>query len=87
MGGNYTLAMKEISTLSILGENDNEIFQHASAKSPSGFKGYFDEYSHNEKHTYPTLTEQLQAKINASLQFSRVNSRRDKSLYLEKSDD
>ena len=72
MGGNYTLTKKETPTLSIFGNNDHDVFQQASAEYRSGFEGYFDEYSHEEKHNFLTVTEELQSKIHALLQFSGV---------------
>ena len=70
MGGNYSLAIKEIPTLSIFGKNDQIVCQHLAAEYRSGFEGYFDEYIHEETHSYPKMTKQLRSKILALLNFS-----------------
>ena len=71
MGGDYSLIKKQIPTLSIFGSNDpNERMQEANKVFHKGFKGYFDEYIHEEKHGIPDMTNQLLAKIRALLQIS-----------------
>lgn len=74
MGGKYDLIIKKIPTLSIFGKNDHIIFQHEAAEYRSSFSGYFDEYNHEEKHSYPKVTKQLKSKILALLNFSGVGA-------------
>ena len=74
MGGDYSLAKKQIPTLSIFGANDpSERMQEANKDFHKGFKGYFDEYVHEAKHGIPDMTKQLLAKIGALLQISGVS--------------
>ena len=72
MGGDYAVTPKNIPTLSVYGKNDFEEFVKASAQYHKGFRGYFDEYSHEGQHVYPKLTEQMQSKICDLLQISEI---------------
>ena len=73
MGGNCACIKKQVPTLSIFGRN--EIFKtmlEEGAIYYNGFKGYFDEYSHEGKHEIPIMSKQLHTKISGLLQFSGV---------------
>ena len=82
MGGNCACIKKQVPTLSIFGRNDPyEMILEENADYHNGFKGYFDEYSHEGKHEIPIMSKQLHTKISGLLQFSGVEC------VLEKNDE
>ncbi len=64
LGGDYALSTpKAMPTLTALGKEDFDIFQNANTTYAKGFTGYYDHYSHDGKHTYPFVTDDLRHKL------------------------
>lgn len=64
LGDDYALSTpKTIPTLTALGKGDFDLFQNANATYEQGFTGYYDHYSHDGKHNYPFVTDDLRHKL------------------------
>ena len=75
MGGDYIASRKELPTLLVTGKNDNlyeSIQEDFVYIQNNWYKGYLDVYTHKGKHELPPVTEQLQSKIRALVQFAGV---------------
>lgn len=68
LAGKYHTFPKSIPTLTLYGENEElSGFPEAYARYSKSFKGYYDTYVHDGKHSYPIVSSKLESKISKLL--------------------